>query len=150
MGQSTEKNLILESISVAVYLKLHIQQQKTVYYISPLNIYTMNSYETVFILTPVLSEDQAKEAIQKFRKILKDLGGRIIHEESWGLNSQPLKSSPGSSELQDFLDDTNKSTGYYHLFEFSSNNSAVAELEIALKRDERVLRFLTVRLDRGE
>ena len=108
----------------------------------------MSSYETVFILTPVLSEDQAKEAINKFRKILTDTGSKIVHEESWGLKSQSMKNSPGSSELQDFLNDANKSTGYYHLFEFAGDGSAVAQLETAFKRDERVLRFMTIKLDK--
>ncbi len=96
----------------------------------------MYHYETVFILTPVLSEDQAKEAVGKFRKILKDLGANIIHEESWGLRKLAY-------QIQ------KKSTGHYHLFEFSAaNGNVVAELEVAFKRDERVMRFLTVRLDK--
>jgi small subunit ribosomal protein S6 len=96
----------------------------------------MYQYETVFILTPVLSEDQAKEAVGKFRKILKDLGSNIIHEESWGLRKLAY-------QIQ------KKSTGHYHLFEFTAaTGNVVAELEIAFKRDERVLRFMTVRLDK--
>lgn len=96
----------------------------------------MYQYETVFILTPVLSEDQAKETVGKFRKILKDLGANIIHEESWGLRKLAY-------QIQ------KKSTGHYHLFEYTaSSHSAVAELELAFKRDERVLRFMTVRLDK--
>ncbi|TND10032.1 MAG: 30S ribosomal protein S6 [Bacteroidetes bacterium] len=92
-------------------------------------------YETVFILTPVLSDDQAKEAVAKFRKILKDLGANIVHEESWGLRKLAY-------QIQ------KKSTGYYHLFEFQATGNAVADLELAFKRDERVLRFMTVALDK--
>ncbi len=44
----------------------------------------MNSYETVFILTPVLSEDQAKEAVQKYESELAAMGGKLTHSESWG------------------------------------------------------------------
>jgi len=96
----------------------------------------MYQYETVFILTPVLSEDQAKEAVGKFRKILKDLNANIIHEESWGLRKLAY-------QIQ------KKSTGHYHLFEYTAQNgNAVPELEIAFKRDERVLRFMTVGLDK--
>lgn len=95
----------------------------------------MSNYETVFILTPVLSEDQAKEAVGKFRKILKDLGANIIHEESWGLRKLAY-------QIQ------KKSTGHYHLFEYTANGNVVADLEVAFKRDERVLRFMTVRLDK--
>jgi small subunit ribosomal protein S6 len=95
----------------------------------------MYHYETVFILTPVLSEDQAKEAVGKFRKILKDLNANIIHEESWGLRKLAY-------QIQ------KKSTGHYHLFEFTADGKAVAELEVAFKRDERILRFMTVALDK--
>jgi small subunit ribosomal protein S6 len=95
----------------------------------------MYHYESVFILTPVLSEEQAKEAVGKFRKILKDLGANIIHEENWGLRKLAY-------QIQ------KKSTGYYTLFEFSCNGKVVSELEIAFKRDERVLRFMTVALDK--
>jgi len=94
-----------------------------------------NHYETVFILTPVLSEDQAKEAVAKFKKLLKDLGAGIIHEESWGLRKlqYPIQK---------------KSTGFYYLFEYTANGTTVAELEVAFKRDERVLRFMSVKLDK--
>ncbi|MDO3641793.1 30S ribosomal protein S6 [Mucilaginibacter sp. L3T2-6] len=100
-------------------------------------------YETVFILSPVLSEDQAKEAAAKFRKILTGLGCEITHEENWGLRAgQPAR--PVSEEL---LELTKKTTGYYRLLEYTTANpNAVPDLEIAFKRDERVLRFMTVRL----
>jgi small subunit ribosomal protein S6 len=93
-------------------------------------------YETVFILTPVLSEDQAKEAAKKFRKIVTDLGGKVLHEEFWGLKklAYPIQK---------------KSTGFYFLFEYTTDNIAtVGELELAFKRDERVMRYLTVSLDK--
>lgn len=99
----------------------------------------MNRYETVFILTPVLTEEQAKQATAKFRKILKDLGANILHEENWGLKTPRLQAHI----------DAEKKTGYYHLFEYTApTSSAVAELELSFKRDERVLRFMTVRLDK--
>ena len=45
----------------------------------------MNRYETVFIVTPVLSEDQAKETVSKFEGLLKEAGSTIIDTEHWGL-----------------------------------------------------------------
>lgn len=93
-------------------------------------------YETVFILTPVLSEDQAKEAAKKFKKTITDLGAKVIHDENWGLKklAYPIQK---------------KSTGFYHLIEFTTDSiTAVSELEVVYKRDERVLRFLTVALDK--
>ena len=95
----------------------------------------MNSYETVFILTPVLSEEQAKEAVQKFEGQIKTLGGKVKHSESWGLKklAYPIQK---------------KSTGFYFLTEFEAPGSAVSELEVEFKRDERVMRFLTVKMEK--
>ena len=95
----------------------------------------MNSYETVFILTPVLSEEQAKEAVQKFESEVGSLGGKVKHSESWGLRklAYPIQK---------------KSTGFYFLIEFQGEGDVVQKLEVELKRDERVMRFLTMRMDK--
>jgi small subunit ribosomal protein S6 len=95
----------------------------------------VKQYETVLILTPVLLQEQVDEAVNKFRKILTDSGAIIVHENNWGLRklAYPIQK---------------KSTGFYHLFEFKSEGSLVEKLEVEYKRDERVMRFLTVSLDK--
>ena len=95
----------------------------------------MNKYETVFILTPVLSDAQMKEAVEKFAKVVTDNGGKIVNEECWGLRklAYPIQK---------------KSTGFYALVEFEAEASVVKTLETAYRRDERVIRFLTFRLDK--
>jgi small subunit ribosomal protein S6 len=95
----------------------------------------LNQYETVFIATPVLSEPQIKEAVKKFRDIITDNGGELIHEEDWGMKklAYPIQK---------------KSTGFYHMFEFKANPEFVAKFETDFRRDERVIRFMTVRLDK--
>jgi len=92
-------------------------------------------YETVFIATPVLSEDQMKETVEKFKNILRKNGAEVVHEESWGLRklAYPIQK---------------KSTGFYHLIEFKSQGDVVDKLEVEFKRDERIIRFLTVKMDR--
>jgi len=45
----------------------------------------MNHYETVFILNPVLSETQIKEAVKKFEDYLVSKGAEMIWKENWGL-----------------------------------------------------------------
>jgi small subunit ribosomal protein S6 len=94
-----------------------------------------NRYETVFILTPVLSEDQAKEAVSKFKDLLKEGRGKVRHEESWGMRklAYPIQK---------------KSSGFYHLIEFESDPAFIAKLETEYRRDERVIRFLTVAMDK--
>ncbi|MDA9809555.1 MAG: 30S ribosomal protein S6 [Flavobacteriales bacterium] len=95
----------------------------------------MNHYETVFILTPVLSEKQTKEAVDKFKKSLKDSSAKINNQESWGLKklAYPIQK---------------KSTGFYFLIEFQGEGDAVKNFELELKRDERVMRFLTMKMDK--
>ena len=95
----------------------------------------MNKYETVFILTPVLSDDQMKETVEKFKKVLTDNGGNIENEENRGLRklAYPIE---------------NKNTGFYTLIEFEGDPAIVGKLETAFRRDEKVIRFLTFRLDK--
>ena len=95
----------------------------------------MNHYETVFILTPVLSDAQMKEAVDKFEAVLAENNATIVNEENWGLRklAYPIQ---------------HKTTGFYTLIEFDAEPSVVKKLEIAFRRDEKVLRFLTFRLDK--
>ncbi|HAW50816.1 MAG TPA: 30S ribosomal protein S6 [Flavobacteriales bacterium] len=94
-----------------------------------------NRYETVFILTPVLSEAQAKETVGKFIKVLTGAGAKVHHEENWGLKklAYPIQK---------------KSTGFYNLLEFEAEGDVVSKLDIAFRRDEKVMRFLTVALNK--
>ncbi|MCM1076063.1 MAG: 30S ribosomal protein S6 [Bacteroides sp.] len=95
----------------------------------------MTHYETVFILTPVLSDQQMKEAVEKFEKVLTENGATIVNEELWGLRklAYPIQK---------------KSTGFYSLVEFDGDPTIVKKIETAFRRDERVLRFLVFRLDK--
>lgn len=95
----------------------------------------LKQYETVFIMTPVLSEDQMKETVGKFKALLAENGAKLVHEENWGLRklAYPIEK---------------KTTGFYHLLEFQAEGELISKLEVAFKRDERIIRFLTVALDK--
>ena len=82
----------------------------------------IKQYETVFIATPVLSEAQMKEAVAKYTKLItvKQLAYPIQH----------------------------KTSGFYYLIEFKAEPEFVATLETQYHRDERILRYLTVALDK--
>jgi len=95
----------------------------------------MNHYETVFILTPVLSDEQMKETVAKFKKLLADNGAEILNEEAWGLKKMAYAIDK-------------KSTGFYCLMEFTAEPSVVDTLETGYRRDEKVIRFMTVKLDK--
>ncbi len=95
----------------------------------------MNQYETVFIMTPVLSDQQMKETVEKFKGVLTANGAEIVNDENWGLKKMAYAIQK-------------KSTGFYQLLEFKAEPEAVAKLETAYRRDERVIRFITVKLDK--
>ena len=93
------------------------------------------NYESAIILTPVLSEAQMQEAVKSYRQLVAEHGGVMVGETNWGLTklAYPIKK---------------KSTGFYHFFEFQANSDFQATLETAYSRDERVLRFLNLKLDK--
>ena len=95
----------------------------------------VKQYETVFIMAPVLSDDQMKETVKKYQDFLTENGAEIIYTNNWGLKklAYPIQK---------------KTTGFYYLIEFKAEGSLIATLETAYKRDERLLRFLTVSLDK--
>ena len=95
----------------------------------------MNHYETVFILNPVLSEQQVKETVSKFEDFLTSKGSEMVSKEDWGLKklAYPIQ---------------NKKSGFYHLFEFTVDGSVINPLELEFRRDERFMRYLTVKLDK--
>jgi small subunit ribosomal protein S6 len=93
------------------------------------------NYESVFILTPVLSEVQMKDTVDKFVNLLKDEGAEVINVENWGLKklAYPIQK---------------KSTGFYVLVEFIAQPSLIKKLEVEFRRDEKIMRFLTTLLDK--
>jgi len=95
----------------------------------------IKQYETVFIMTPVLSDEQMKETVNKFKSFLEKHQAEMVHEENWGLRklAYPIQK---------------KSTGFYYLLEYRAEGNIIQDLEVAFKRDEKVIRFLTVALDK--
>jgi small subunit ribosomal protein S6 len=95
----------------------------------------IKNYESVFILTPVLSDSQMKDAAKKFAQVLKDNGAKVTNEEQWGLRklAYPIQ---------------NKNTGFYVYFEFEAEPTIINVLETEYRRDEKILRFLTTVLDK--
>ncbi|MDR9374618.1 MAG: 30S ribosomal protein S6 [Schleiferiaceae bacterium] len=95
----------------------------------------MNQYETVFIMHPVLSEEQVRETVEKFKGFLKAKEAKVLHEENWGLKKLAYA-------IQ------SKRSGFYHLMEFQADPQLIEEMEVEMKRDERIIRFQTIRMDK--
>ena len=95
----------------------------------------MNHYETVFIMTPVLSEDQIKETVKRYISYLKANNAEIVSEENWGLKR--LKYT-----IQ------KKKSGFYYLIEYKANGTILSNMDVEFKRDDTVLRWLTVKLEK--
>lgn len=84
---------------------------------------------------PVLSEDQVRETVEKFKGLIQAKGGKVLQEENWGLKklAYPIQ---------------HKRSGFYHLMEVEAPAEEIASLELEMKRDERLMRFLTVKMDK--
>jgi small subunit ribosomal protein S6 len=95
----------------------------------------LKNYESVIIFTPVLSDEQLKDAVAKYRQLITEHKGEIVHEENWGLTklAYPIQK---------------KTTGFYQVFEYKAPGNLIAALELQLKRDERIMRFLSTALDK--
>lgn len=95
----------------------------------------LKQYETVFIMNPVLSDEQMMDTVSKFKRVLTDNGSELVYENNWGLRklAYPIQK---------------KNTGFYYLIEFKADPELIAKLETEFKRDERIMRFLTVALDK--
>lgn len=94
------------------------------------------NYETTIIVTPDLSMEDTKTLANTYVEFLKTNKAEIIHIDHWGLRqlAYPIRK---------------KSTGSYFTVEFTATDgTAIDKLELNLRRDDRVLRFLTVKLDK--
>ena len=92
-------------------------------------------YQTTLILAPDLEEKRRQEIIQKFRKLLKELQARLVHDESIGMRALAY---PIQKHRQ----------GFYHHIQFEGPTDAITRLESQYKLIEPIIRFLTVRLDK--
>ena len=102
------------------------------------NIYRiyMQQYEVTFIVDPVLSKEEIGATAKTYEDQLKELGATIVHVDGMGLRqlAYPIK---------------RRTSGVYYCIEFQITGSeGISNLELSFRRDERVLRFLTVKLDK--
>ena len=96
----------------------------------------MKSYEVTFIVDPVLSGDEIKSAAKTYQDMLTKEKCSLVHVEDMGLRqlTYPINK---------------RSSGVYYCVEFETpDGNIIPKIELAFRRDERIMRFLTVKLDK--
>ena len=94
----------------------------------------MKRYETIYIANPNLEDDALKEVVAKFSDIIEKKRGSIVKIDDWGKKKLAY-------EVKRF------DKGHYVLLDFCGFPDAVAELERTLKLDDRILKYLTVKIE---
>lgn len=95
----------------------------------------MNSYELMVIFTPVLSSEEYKVATKNLKKFISDNEGEVVGEDAWGLRSFAYPISK-------------KTTGLYFVMEYKAAANLNAKFQIAMNRDESVMRYMITALDK--
>ena len=97
----------------------------------------MNCYEHTFIAKQHLPESQNKKIVDKYEKIIKNNSGKVLKTEEWGLRvlSHKIK---------------NNKKGFYFHIKFEGIGKTIEELERAEIIDEKLLRFLTVKVKKHD
>lgn len=96
----------------------------------------MRQYEVTFIVDPVLSGDEIKETAQTYVNLIQDNKNKVVHVDEMGLRqlAYPIKK---------------RTTGMYYCVEFQNeDNTFIPKIELALRRDERIMRYLSLKLDK--
>lgn len=94
----------------------------------------MRRYETIFIASPTLTDEQVDELVKYFEGIIAEQGGELLKTEKWGRKKLAY-------EVEKF------SEGFYTLYEYTAGPALVAELERRFRNHDAVIRFLSVRMD---
>lgn len=96
----------------------------------------MRHYELTFIVDPVLSSEDIQSIRKTYEDLIKKQGCTIVHVDEMGLKqlAYPINK---------------RNSGVYYTIEFAAENGAgIAPVELALRRDERIMRYLTISLDK--
>ncbi len=95
----------------------------------------MRRYETVIILDPDLSEDGRGPIVDRIREVIPRQGGILMEIDEWGAKRLAY-------EIR------KKNRGHYYLIDYCGEGAVVDELERAFRIDDRILKYMTVVLDK--
>jgi small subunit ribosomal protein S6 len=97
----------------------------------------MRRYETIFIASPTLTDEQSDELVKQFEGIIAEQGGELLKTDKWGRKKLAY-------EVQKF------SEGYYTLFEMNAGTTLIAELERRFRNNDAVIKYMSIRMDEAE
>ncbi len=97
----------------------------------------MRHYETIFIASPTLTDEQSDELVKQYEGIIAEQGGELLKTDKWGRKKLAY-------EVQKF------SEGSYTLFEMNAGPTLIAELERRFRNNDAVIKYMSVRLDEAE
>lgn len=93
-----------------------------------------NYYELTYIINPVLEDDQYQEIISKFTGVIEENGGEIDEVDEWGIRKFEYEMD-------------GKTSGFYVNAFFHAPGDLIAKLERALRIDDNIMRYLTLKYD---
>ena len=91
-------------------------------------------YEVMYIADPVTTGDEIAKLNKELETVIESEGGSIVKTEDKG-NRRLAYRIKGFTE------------GYYFLFEIESSGKEIAELERRMRVNDKIFRYLTVRVD---
>ncbi len=97
----------------------------------------MRRYETIFIASPTLTDEQSDELVKQYEGIIAEQGGELLKTDKWGRKKLAY-------EVQKF------SEGYYTLFEMNAGPDLIHELERRFRNNDAVIKYLSIRMDEAE
>jgi small subunit ribosomal protein S6 len=93
----------------------------------------MRRYETLFIITPDSSEEELQAVADKFTGVITGMNGKVAAYDEQGKKSLAYNIKK-------------QSKGHYVLMDYLGQADVVAELERNMRLDDRILKYLTVKL----
>ncbi|SHI79855.1 SSU ribosomal protein S6P [Malonomonas rubra DSM 5091] len=94
----------------------------------------MRNYESIYIIHPEVAGEELTAMVEKFQGILTEQGAEVYNLDNWGVRklAYPINKVERGCYVQTL---------------FSAEPQVIAEYERRMRLDEKVLRFLTVKLD---
>jgi small subunit ribosomal protein S6 len=95
----------------------------------------MRRYETILIVDPDLGEEQRGTVFDKIRELIPQMGGLLVEFDEWGGRklAYEIKKKP---------------RGYYVRINYCGGGNLVSEMERQFRIDDRVMKYMTVLLDK--